>query len=176
MSGYETHHVNYSLWTVPQRYRDLTRLGSGAYAQVCSAYDRKLNKVSTTIRRKYRLTINFQECGDEKTDSTAENCWLRTKSTARVEIDETFLSWKYYFNYWCFHATRGRAWRHGRGNGQNFIFNFDIKNLALLKGLFESLFRSFGSIPGVVKKWWLGGGGCFVSDLLALFNSWILEL
>jgi len=44
MSGYETHHVNYSLWTVPQRYRDLTRLGSGAYAQVCSAYDRKLNK------------------------------------------------------------------------------------------------------------------------------------
>ena len=46
MSGYETHHVNYSLWTVPQRYRDLTRLGSGAYAQVCSAYDRKLDKVS----------------------------------------------------------------------------------------------------------------------------------
>ena len=47
MSGYETHHVNYSLWTVPQRYCDLNRLGSGAYAQVCSAYDRKLGKVSS---------------------------------------------------------------------------------------------------------------------------------
>ncbi len=51
MSGYETHHVNYSLWTVPQRYTDLTRLGSGAYAQVCSAYDRKLNKVSKETKK-----------------------------------------------------------------------------------------------------------------------------
>lgn len=49
MSAYETHHVNYGLWTVPQRYRDLKQLGSGAYAQVCSAYDRKHNKVSIRL-------------------------------------------------------------------------------------------------------------------------------
>lgn len=43
MSGFHKVEVNKTVWEVPERYQNLTAVGSGAYGQVCSAVDTQTN-------------------------------------------------------------------------------------------------------------------------------------
>ncbi|XP_078797879.1 mitogen-activated protein kinase 12b isoform X1 [Oryzias latipes] len=40
-SGFYRQEVNRTVWEVPERYRDLKQIGTGAYGTVCSAWDRR---------------------------------------------------------------------------------------------------------------------------------------
>ncbi|XP_073336547.1 mitogen-activated protein kinase 12b isoform X2 [Pagrus major] len=40
-TGYYRQEVNRTVWEVPERYRDLKQVGTGAYGTVCSAWDRR---------------------------------------------------------------------------------------------------------------------------------------
>uniref|UniRef100_A0A8C7VCV4 mitogen-activated protein kinase n=1 Tax=Oncorhynchus mykiss TaxID=8022 RepID=A0A8C7VCV4_ONCMY len=43
-SGYYRQELNKTVWEVPERYQNLTPVGSGAYGSVCSAYDVRLRQ------------------------------------------------------------------------------------------------------------------------------------
>jgi len=42
--NYETFELNKSVWQVPNHFSELNSVGSGAYGQVCSAFDKRLGK------------------------------------------------------------------------------------------------------------------------------------
>jgi len=43
MTGFYKVEINKTEWEIPDRYKELTPIGSGAYGQVCAAFDTKLN-------------------------------------------------------------------------------------------------------------------------------------
>uniref|UniRef100_A0A8C4RK85 mitogen-activated protein kinase n=1 Tax=Erpetoichthys calabaricus TaxID=27687 RepID=A0A8C4RK85_ERPCA len=43
-AGFYRQELNKTVWEVPERYQNLTPVGSGAYGSVCSAYDMKLRQ------------------------------------------------------------------------------------------------------------------------------------
>ncbi|XP_073327537.1 mitogen-activated protein kinase 12 [Pagrus major] len=51
--GYNRQEVNKTTWEVPDRYRDLRQVGSGAYGTVCSAVDSR-TRTKVAIKKLYR--------------------------------------------------------------------------------------------------------------------------
>uniref|UniRef100_A0A8C7WT66 mitogen-activated protein kinase n=1 Tax=Oryzias sinensis TaxID=183150 RepID=A0A8C7WT66_9TELE len=51
--GYSRQEVNKTSWEVPDRYRDLKQVGSGAYGTVCSATDSRTG-AKVAIKKLYR--------------------------------------------------------------------------------------------------------------------------
>uniref|UniRef100_A0A671YIB0 mitogen-activated protein kinase n=1 Tax=Sparus aurata TaxID=8175 RepID=A0A671YIB0_SPAAU len=52
-TGYYRQEVNRTAWEVPERYRDLKQVGTGAYGTVCSAWDRRLGS-QVAIKKLHR--------------------------------------------------------------------------------------------------------------------------
>uniref|UniRef100_A0AAQ4NRG3 mitogen-activated protein kinase n=1 Tax=Gasterosteus aculeatus aculeatus TaxID=481459 RepID=A0AAQ4NRG3_GASAC len=52
-TGYYRQEVNRTGWEVPERYRDLKQVGTGAYGTVCSAWDRRLG-AQVAIKKLHR--------------------------------------------------------------------------------------------------------------------------
>ncbi|KAL6116997.1 mitogen-activated protein kinase 12b isoform X1 [Pungitius pungitius] len=52
-TGYYRQEVNRTAWEVPERYRDLKQVGTGAYGTVCSAWDRRLG-AQVAIKKLHR--------------------------------------------------------------------------------------------------------------------------
>uniref|UniRef100_A0AAR2JYL3 mitogen-activated protein kinase n=1 Tax=Pygocentrus nattereri TaxID=42514 RepID=A0AAR2JYL3_PYGNA len=52
-AGFYRQEVNKTVWDVPERYRDLLQVGTGAYGTVCSAIDRKTG-VRVAIKKLHR--------------------------------------------------------------------------------------------------------------------------
>ncbi|XP_076862818.1 mitogen-activated protein kinase 12b [Brachyhypopomus gauderio] len=52
-AGFYRQDINKTVWDVPERYRDLVQVGTGAYGTVCSAMDRKTG-VQVAIKKLHR--------------------------------------------------------------------------------------------------------------------------
>ncbi|XP_037617148.1 mitogen-activated protein kinase 12b isoform X1 [Sebastes umbrosus] len=52
-TGYYRQEVNRTAWEVPERYRDLKQVGTGAYGTVCSAWDRRMG-TQVAIKKLHR--------------------------------------------------------------------------------------------------------------------------
>ncbi|KAK1789477.1 hypothetical protein P4O66_015392 [Electrophorus voltai] len=52
-TGFYRQDINKTVWNVPERYRDLVQVGTGAYGTVCSATDRKTG-VQVAIKKLHR--------------------------------------------------------------------------------------------------------------------------
>ncbi|XP_078021406.1 mitogen-activated protein kinase 12b isoform X2 [Epinephelus lanceolatus] len=52
-TGYYRQEVNRTVWEVPERYRDLKQIGTGAYGTVCSAWDRRMG-MQVAIKKLHR--------------------------------------------------------------------------------------------------------------------------
>ncbi|KAG8005821.1 Mitogen-activated protein kinase 12, partial [Nibea albiflora] len=52
-TGYYRQEVNRTVWEVPERYRDLKQVGTGAYGTVCSAWDRRMG-TQVAIKKLHR--------------------------------------------------------------------------------------------------------------------------
>ncbi|XP_068611425.1 mitogen-activated protein kinase 12-like [Brachionichthys hirsutus] len=52
-TGFCRQEVNRTVWEVPERYRDLKQVGTGAYGTVCSAWDRR-NGTQVAIKKLHR--------------------------------------------------------------------------------------------------------------------------
>uniref|UniRef100_A0A8C9YY17 mitogen-activated protein kinase n=1 Tax=Sander lucioperca TaxID=283035 RepID=A0A8C9YY17_SANLU len=52
-TGFYRQEVNKTVWEVPERYRDLKQVGTGAYGTVCSAWDRRMG-TQVAIKKLHR--------------------------------------------------------------------------------------------------------------------------